>query len=59
MAGDYSAGTINGVDTSAWANLPPLQKKIMEIVAAEEHDDGMHVSVVSRQMGNVSGEEVM
>ena len=44
---------------SAYAALPPLQKKIMEVVAREDGEDGMHVSMVSRQVGTTSGEAVM
>ncbi|ORY30547.1 hypothetical protein BCR39DRAFT_528659 [Naematelia encephala] len=62
---DYSAGNVqngngngNGLE-SAFAALPPLQRKIMEIVAAEDGDDGMHVSTVSRQVTGFKTEDVM
>ncbi|ORX37236.1 hypothetical protein BD324DRAFT_650842 [Kockovaella imperatae] len=58
VANDYSAGTTNGADSSAWAGLPPLQRKIMEIVAADDTDEGIHVATVTRQMGNVNVDEV-
>jgi len=44
---------------SAYASLPALQRKIMEVVAQEDSEDGMHVSAVSRQVGTSTGEEVM
>ena len=31
----------------------------MEVVTGEDSEDGMHVSAVSRQVGNSSGEQVM
>lgn len=58
---DYNAGATRAVEqASDYAHLPPLQKKIMEIVAAEDGEDGLHVSAVSRQVGGgVAGEDVM
>jgi replication factor A2 len=57
---DYNAGGVtNGGMESAYGALPPLQRKIMEVVAGEDSEDGMHVSLVSKQVGNSSGEEVM
>ena len=60
MRNDYSAGGVtNGRMESAYASLKPLQRKIMEVVTSEDSEDGMHVSAVSRQVGNLSGEQVM
>ena len=44
---------------SAYAALPPLQRKIMEVVAQEDSEDGMHVSAVTRHVGTSNSEEVM
>jgi replication factor A2 len=45
---------------SAYAQLPPLQRSIMELVSANDDDDGMHVSAVSKSVGGMSnGEAVM
>ena len=60
MRNDYhAAGHTNGGMETAYSALPPLQRRIMEVVAKEESDDGMHVSSVSRQITNANGEEVM
>jgi replication factor A2 len=62
VSSDYKAGAAGnggGVDHSAWASLPPLQRKIMEVVSAETDEDGIHVSLVSRQVGNADGQQVM
>lgn len=58
MANAYAAGSTSA-SGNEYAHLPPLQRKVMEFVAAEEHEDGMHVSAVSRQCVNASGEDVM
>lgn len=58
-ANDYAApGNAGAGNASEYADLPPLERKIMEIVSAVDDDDGVHVSNVSRQCGG-SGEEVM
>lgn len=59
-ANDYAGGAAaGGVQSSDYAHLPPLQRKVMEVVSAEEHEDGMHVSNVSRFCGNATAEAVM
>lgn len=57
-ANDYAAPGTGAGNASEYADLPPLERKIMEIIAAVDDDDGVHVSTVSRQCGG-SGEEVM
>ncbi|RSH90941.1 replication factor A protein 2 [Saitozyma podzolica] len=58
--GDYAAPAANGgPDSSAWAHLPPLHKKIMEVVSREDSDDGMHVSSLTRAVSSGSGEDAM
>lgn len=57
-ANDYAAPGAAAGNASEYADLPPLERKIMEIIAAVDDDDGVHVSTVSRQCGG-SGEEVM
>lgn len=43
-----------------YAALPALQRDIMELVSNDDHDDGMHVSVISRSIvGKHKGEDVM
>jgi hypothetical protein len=45
---------------AAYAELPPLQKTIMELVAANNDDNGMHVSMISKVAGaNFKGDDVM
>ncbi|KAL7420751.1 Replication factor A protein 2 [Cryptotrichosporon argae] len=59
---DYAAGAHSngGSAATAYAHLQPLQRRIMEIVAAEDNEDGMHVSLVSRQVGmGAGGDQVM
>ncbi|EIW67669.1 hypothetical protein TREMEDRAFT_18062, partial [Tremella mesenterica DSM 1558] len=56
---DYNAPVGMTTTESPYANLPPLQRKIMEIVSKEESEDGMHVSAVSRSMTGTKGEDVM
>ncbi|KAL1413150.1 Replication factor A protein 2 [Vanrija albida] len=56
---DYAAAAPAATSANDWAHLPPLHRKVMEIVSAEEHEDGMHVSLVSRRCGTANGEEVM
>ncbi|KAK8858736.1 hypothetical protein IAR55_002965 [Kwoniella newhampshirensis] len=57
---DYNAGVQSaGGMESTYASLPPLQRKIMEYVSTDETEDGMHVSLVSRQVGNAKSEDVM
>jgi replication factor A2 len=59
-ANDYAGGAAAGaVSSSDYAHLPALQRKVMEIVAAEEHEDGLHVSTVSRHCGNAPPDQVM
>lgn len=59
-ANDYASGAAaGGVQSADYAHLPPLQRKVMEVVSAEEHEDGMHVSNVSRFCGNAPAELVM
>jgi hypothetical protein len=54
--GDYSAGaTTSGPDASAYANLPPIQRQVMEIVSADTGDDGMHVQAISRAANGNAG----
>jgi hypothetical protein len=58
---DYTAN-ISSENESNYAALPKLQREIMELVAKDETDEGMHVSVVSRGvsgMGQYSGDKVM
>jgi replication factor A2 len=60
-ANDYTANT-SSVNESNYAALPKLQREIMELVAKDDTDEGMHVSVVSRGvsgMGQYSGDKVM
>lgn len=40
-------------------HLPPIQKAVMEIVAAEPSDEGLHVQVISRSVGTDKGQQVM
>ncbi|WOO76833.1 Replication factor A protein 2 [Vanrija pseudolonga] len=56
---DYAAAAPAAISANDYAHLPPLQRKVMEVVSAEEHDDGIHVSLVSRRCGTANGEEVM
>ncbi|WRT67934.1 uncharacterized protein IL334_004908 [Kwoniella shivajii] len=56
---DYSAGVQSHSNESAFSALPALQRKIMEYVSKDDTDDGVHVSLVSRQVGNANGEDVM
>ena len=60
-ANDYTANT-SSVNESNYAALPKLQREIMELVAKDDTDEGMHVSAVSRGvsgMGQYSGDKVM
>ncbi|WWC96252.1 hypothetical protein V866_003119 [Kwoniella sp. B9012] len=56
---DYSAGIQSHSNESAFAGLPSLQRKIMEFVSKDDSDDGVHVSLISRQVGSGNGEAVM
>ncbi|WWC70927.1 uncharacterized protein I206_104879 [Kwoniella pini CBS 10737] len=56
---DYSAGIQNQSNDSAFNGLPVLQRRIMEFVSKDETDDGVHVSLISRQVGSGNGEDVM
>lgn len=47
------------MSADVYSHLPPLQKRIMEIVAKEDGDDGLHVSAVSRALGAQKGDDVM
>lgn len=58
VAGDYNAATTTGGGTD-YSYLVPLQRKVMELVAAEEHEDGIHVAAVSKNCGSATGVEVM
>jgi replication factor A2 len=59
---DYTATNIAQDNESAWAALPRLQREIMELVAKDDSDEGLHVSTISRgvsQNGKHKGEDVM
>lgn len=62
MQSDYSAGGMannnngNAGGNPDWAGLPPIQRKIMEYVATDTSDEGMHVSAISRTVGAGKGE---
>lgn len=58
-ANDYTAGAATNGASDQWASLPPIQRRIMEVVSKEESEDGMHVSAVSRKVGNAASEDVM
>jgi replication factor A2 len=60
-ASDYTANIAQD-NESAWAALPRLQRAIMELVAKDDTDEGLHVSVISRGVsgnGEHKGEDVM
>lgn len=52
------AGNVQS-NNDSYSHLQPLQKRIMEIVAQEDGDDGLHVSAVSRALGGQKGDDVM
>ncbi len=56
-ANSYAAPAAGGGDN--YGHLPPMQKKIMEIVSADSSGEGMHVKHVGRMCGAVNSEEVM
>jgi hypothetical protein len=60
---DYTANTsVAAANESLYAALPKLQRDIMELVAKDDTDEGMHVSTISRAVsgnGKSSGEQVM
>ncbi|WVQ96494.1 hypothetical protein IAU59_003599 [Kwoniella sp. CBS 9459] len=56
---DYSAGVQSNNAESAFAGLPTLQRKIMEYVAQDDTDDGVHVSLITRQVTGFKSDDVM
>ncbi|WVW84856.1 hypothetical protein I302_106891 [Kwoniella bestiolae CBS 10118] len=56
---DYSAGVQSHSNESNYSHLPSLQRRIMEFVSTDDTDDGVHVSLISRQVGSGDGEAVM
>lgn len=56
-ANNYAAPAAGG--DNSYSHLPPLQRKIMEIVSADSSGEGMHVKHVGRMCGASNGEEVM
>lgn len=57
-SGDYAAAT-TGAATNNFAHLPPLQRKIMEVVSADGSDEGMHVQRIGRMCGSGDSEALM
>lgn len=68
MRSDYSAqaGGFSGAGAAqngaggnaAYAHLTPIQRKIMEAVANDMTDEGVHVSTLCRSMGNNAAPQV-
>ncbi|WVR06489.1 hypothetical protein IAU60_003520 [Kwoniella sp. DSM 27419] len=56
---DYSANVQSNNNESLFATLPPIQRKIMEFVHQDDTDDGVHLSLVTRQVGGFKSEDVM
>ena len=56
---DYSAGVVAGGAADSYASLPAMQRKIMQVVGANDTDEGMHVSAITKAVGGNNSEEVM
>ncbi|TXT09750.1 uncharacterized protein COLE_03684 [Cutaneotrichosporon oleaginosum] len=56
-ANSYAAPAAGGGDS--YGHLPPQQKQIMDIVAADSSGEGMHVTHIGRMCGGMTREEVM
>ncbi|WVQ83041.1 hypothetical protein IAT38_005179 [Cryptococcus sp. DSM 104549] len=49
---DYNVGSTTTVTASAWEHLPPLERKIMDVLNEDrDNEEGMHCTVIQRAIG--------